>query len=283
MIFVTGGTGRVGKQLIELLLKNGIKVKVLVKNPQKGANLSKSGVPVVIGDLNRPEVFSSALCECDRLISIPANTINQAEQEIRLFQAAKRAKIEQIVKLSTIKANLKSTCHFFQQHAIAEQYLKQSDLNFTILKANSFMQNFLWFASEIKTQGTLSLPMKDSKIVPVDIFDIVNIARIILTTEKYREKTYNITGSQMFSLSEIAKKISLVAGKKITYVDVSPINFKQTLLQFGLQDWYAESIVAAWQVATEEQATITDVVTEITDKQPTTFEQFAKKYQYVFN
>lgn len=283
MIFVTGGTGRVGKQLIELLLKHGIKVKALVQNPQKGANLSKFGVSVVIGDLNRPEVLNSALCECDRLISIPANTINQAEQEIRLFQAAKRAKIEQIVKISTIKANLESTCHFFQQHAIAEQYLEQSDLNFTILKPNSFMQNFIWFASEIKTQGTLSLPMKDSKIVPVDIFDIVNIARIILTTEKNMEKTYNITGTQMFSLLEIAKKISSVAGKKITYIDVSPINFKQTLLQFGLQDWYAKSIVAAWQVATEEQATITNVVTEITDKQPTTFEQFAREYQYIFN
>lgn len=283
MIFITGGTGRVGKPLVRSLLKAGVEVKVLVRNPQKAANLSKLGVFTVLGDLDRPEVFDSELRECDRLISIPANTTDQAEQEICLFQAAKRAGIEYIVKLSTIKANLKSTCHFFQQHAIAEQYLERSSLKFTILRANSFMQNFLWFASEIKTQGTLSLPMKDSKTVPIDINDVVNVARIILTTEKYRKKMYNITGSQMLSLSEIAKKLSLVAGKKITYVDASPINFKQTLLQFGLQDWYAKSIVAAWQVASQEQPTITDEVAEITDKQPTTFEQFAKEYQYVFN
>lgn len=282
MIIVTGATGRVGSKLVELLLKVSEPVRVLTRNPQKVASLQAFGASIVLGDFTQLNTLNAALLGCDRLISIPPNTLNQAEQEIQLFKAAKCAGIRRIVKLSTVKANPESNCHFFRQHAIAEEYLKQSGVSFTILQSNSFMQNFLWFTHEMRTQGTLSLPMQGAKTAPVDIRDVARVAHVVLTRADDEGKTHNITGLEMLSLKDIAEQISVAANKKITYINVSPCDFKRTLLQSGLHEWYAEAIVASWQVASEGQPTVTNAVAEITGRRPIAFEQFVQNHKHAF-
>lgn len=282
MIMITGATGRVGSKLVEALLKAGEPVRVLTRNPQKVANLQACGVSVVLGNFTQLNTLSTALSGCDRLVSIPPNTLNQAEQEIQLFEAAKRAGIRHVVKLSTVKANPESTCHFFKQHAISEEYLKQSGVRFTILQSNSFMQNFLWFTPEMQTQGTLSLPMQGAKTVPVDIRDVVRVAHVVLTRADDEGKIHNITGLEILSLREIAEQLSTAVNQKITYINVLPCEFKRTLLQAGLQEWYAEAIVTSWQVASEEQPTVTDVVAEMTGRRPIAFKRFVQDYECAF-
>ncbi len=173
---------------------------MLVRNPQKVTILKALGASAFLGDLNQSDHLEEALRECDHLFSIPPNTLNQAQQEIQLFQAAKRANIRRVVKLSTVKSDPESPCHFFKQHAIAEQYLKQSDMEFTIVQSNSFMQNFLWFTHEMRIKGTLSLPMRVAKTAPIDIRDVVRVSSEILVKEGHEGKVYNLTGSGLLSL-----------------------------------------------------------------------------------
>ncbi len=282
MILITGATGRVGSKLVESLLQSGKQVRVLVRNPQKAASLQALGASVCLGDLNRLDHLDIALQKCDHLFSIPPNTINQAEQEIQLYQAAKRTGIQHIVKLSTVKSDLESPCYFFKQHAIAEQYLKQLGIKFTILQTNSFMQNFLWFAHEIRTKGTLSLPMRDARTAPIDIRDVVRIGTAILTEGEHEGKTYNLTGSELLSLQEIAEKLSTVANQNIAYIDDSPSNFKQIIICSGISEWFAEAVTTSWQIANKGEPTLTDVVTKIGRKQPITFNEFARDYKSIF-
>ncbi|MEM9486492.1 MAG: SDR family oxidoreductase [Cyanobacteria bacterium P01_F01_bin.116] len=282
MILITGATGRVGHKLAESLIQSGEQVKVLVRNSKKAASLQSLGASVCSGDLNQPDCLDVALQGCDRLFSIPPNTINQAEQEIQLYQTAKLTGIKHIVKLSTVKADLASSCQFFKQHAIAEQYLKQSGIKFTILQSNSFMQNFLWFTHEIKTKSILSLPMKDAKTAPIDIRDVVRVGSAILQGEGYEGKTYNLTGLEPLSLQEIAKKLSAVTNQQITYINASPFNFKQTLIRAGVSEWYAEAVTTSWQVASEGKPNITNAVTKIGKQQPITFDEFVWDHKTVF-
>ncbi|MEM8614020.1 MAG: SDR family oxidoreductase [Cyanobacteria bacterium P01_H01_bin.105] len=282
MILITGATGRVGIKLVESLIQSGEQVKVLVRNSKKAASLQALGVSVCLGDLNQPDYLDVALQGCDRLFSIPPNTINQAEQEIQLYQTAKLTGVRHIVKLSTVKSDLESPCRFFRQHAIAEQYLKQSGVRFTILQSNSFMQNFLWFTHEIKTKGTLSLPMNDAKTAPIDIRDVVRVGSAILQGGGYEGKTYNLTGSELLSLQEIAERLSTVTNQKITYINTSPFNFKQTLIRAGVPEWFAEAVATSWQVASQGKPTITNAITKIGKQQPITFDEFAWDHKAVF-
>ncbi|MEO1294219.1 MAG: SDR family oxidoreductase [Cyanobacteria bacterium J06636_16] len=274
MIFVTGATGRVGSRLIQSLLKAGQPVRGLVRDPQKAHRLRLPKSSEVVGDLENLLVWESALQGCDRLVSIPPNTFHQAAQEIRLFQAAERAGIQHIVKLSSVKAQLDSPCHFFQQHAIAEQALKQSGLPFTILQSNSFVQNFLWFRDEIQTQGTLSLPLGNSQVAPIDIKDVVAVIGVVLNGG-HEGAIYNLTGPERLTMTTVTQILANVMGRTICYVDTAPAEFEQRLIQAGVPEWYAGAIAAAWQVAREGVPTVTDAVYQLTRVQPTSFAEFA--------
>jgi uncharacterized protein YbjT (DUF2867 family) len=283
MILITGATGRVGSKLVESLVHSGKSVRVLVRNSQKAAGFQALGASVSLGDLNQSDCLEVAMQGCDRLFSIPPNTLNQAQQEIHLFQAAKRANIRRVVKLSTVKSDPESPCHFFKQHTIAEQYLEQSGIEFTIVQSNSFMQNFLWFTHEMRTNGTLSLPMRDAKTAPVDIRDIVRVSSVILTEEGHEGKVYNLTGSGLLSLQEIAEKLSTATNRKITYIDASPLDFKQTLIRSGVSEWFAEAAAISWQIASEGKPTITNAVAKVGGKQPITFDEFVWDYRAVLS
>ena len=281
-IFITGATGRVVSKLVESLLRSGNPVRMLVRDSQKAASFQALGASVCLGDLNQVDHLVAAMEGCDRLFSIPPNTMNQAQQEIHLFQAAKQANIRRVFKLSTVKSDPESPCQFFKQHAIAEQYLKQSGIEFTIVQSNSFMQNFLWFTHEMKTKGTLSIPMRDAKTAPVDIRDIVRASSVILSEEGHEGKVYNLTGSELLSLQEIAEKLSAVTNQKITYINASPSDFKQTLIRASVPEWFAEAAATSWQVASKGKPTITDAITKIGKQQPITFDEFVWEYKAVF-
>jgi uncharacterized protein YbjT (DUF2867 family) len=200
-----------------------------------------------------------------------------------IYHTAQRAGVSHIVKLSTVKANLESPCYFFQQHALAEQSLKDSGVRFTILRSNSFMLNLLWFAEEIKTKGRFSLPMGVAKTAPVDIRDVAAVASTILNGEVPQSKTYNITGPEKLSFGEIAQRLSAVTGKQIEYRDVEPNEFLQMLLRAEIPDWYAEAVTASWSVARTGEPIVTNVVSELTKKPPLTFTQFARDYAGSFS
>ncbi|MEL6162000.1 MAG: NmrA family NAD(P)-binding protein [Cyanobacteria bacterium J06627_32] len=281
-ILVSGATGRVGRKLVESLLRSGEKVNVLSRAQKKLAALQALGSNTFIGDLNQIDDVRAAMLGCDRLMSVQPNTLNQSEQEIQLFEVAKRAGIKQIVKLSTAKARINSECYFFQQHAVAERYLLESDLSFSILRSNSFMENFLWFAGEINHYGSVSLSLGDAKTEPVAIQDVVQVATVLLTRTEQQRKTYNVTGIEALSMREITAIISTVADAKIEYINVSSAEFSRTLHQTKLPAWYREAIVRAWEVARREQPIVTSVVYNVGEKQPTTFEQFIQTHKQLF-
>lgn len=222
--------------------------------------------------------LARAMSDVERVFTIPPNVRDQAEMENRIYQSARRAGINYIVKLSTTKADLNSPCYFFKQHAIAEECLKTSGVAFTILRSNSFMQNILWFANEIKSNSTFSLPMGVAKTAPVDIRDVAAVASAILTGEAHHGATYNISGPEKLSFADIAQRLSAATGKKIEYRDIAPAEFLNMLIGAGIPDWYAEAVTASWTVARQGEPILTNVISALTKKPPITFEQFARHY-----
>ena len=250
------------------------RVRVLVRDVAKADAFT--GVEVVTGELTQ------AMRGVERVFTIPPNVREQAEMESRIYQAARRAHVSYIVKLSTSKADVNSPCHFFKQHAIAEESLKASGVAFTILRSNSFMQNLLWFAQEIKSKSRFSLPMGDAKTAPVDIRDVAAVASAILTGDAHHGATYNVSGPEKLSFAEIGERLSAATGRQIEYRNIAPAQFLNMLLQSGIPGWYAEAVTASWTVAREDEPIVTDVVSVLAKKSPITFAQFARDYADAF-
>jgi (4-alkanoyl-5-oxo-2,5-dihydrofuran-3-yl)methyl phosphate reductase len=70
MILITGATGNIGTELVELLAANGPSLRVVSRNEKKVAHLDPH-IERVIGDLREPAVVQRALQKVHQLFIIP--------------------------------------------------------------------------------------------------------------------------------------------------------------------------------------------------------------------
>src|SRR6476469_2945344 len=100
-ILVTGGTGKVGRELVIGLLRRGESVRVLTRN--KEAKLP-DGAEVAIGDLLDPDPVRSALKGVDKLFLLAGNAADELTQALLTVALARQAKVEHITYLSVYQA-----------------------------------------------------------------------------------------------------------------------------------------------------------------------------------
>jgi len=111
---VTGGTGFVGRAVVQELLDRGREVRVLARNPEHPA-LQGLDVEVALGDLKDPESLQKALAGCERVFHVAADyrlwvpdpqemyAVN-VEGTRHLLTAAAAAGVERVVYTSTVGA-----------------------------------------------------------------------------------------------------------------------------------------------------------------------------------
>ena len=114
-VFVTGGTGFIGGEVVRQLRARGEEVACLVRTPEKGKTVADLGCELVAGDLGDAAALRSGMEGCDAVVhaaamyevGIPAKQhpqmweANVAGTE-RVMNAALAAKVPKIVYVSTV-------------------------------------------------------------------------------------------------------------------------------------------------------------------------------------
>ena len=131
--------------------------------------------------------------------------------------------VKHIVKQSNILVTeIKSTTTpYARQHREAEKIIDESGIQFTFLRPNDFMQNFVnFFTPTIKTNSAFYIPGGDAKVSFVDVRDIATVAAKVLTEHEQSEsrhfgKAYNITGPEPLSYYQAVKSYQTQLAKKL--------------------------------------------------------------------
>lgn len=283
LVLVTGATGKIGSELVKQLASVGTQVRALVHDPEKAVALKGSNVDIVIGDLAKPETLDAALEGVERVFSLVPSTPNSLELETNLLKAIKPTNVQQIVKLSSMEASENSPASLFRDHWLGEQGFQESGIPFTVIRPNAFYQNLPLFAQSIKSENTFSVPLKNAKAGFIDTRDIALVAAKVLTENGHEGKVYTISGPELLSYHDVAEKLSVYLDRRITYVDVTLEDFKNTLLTWGIPDLFAQRLVAAWGVIGDGKfGLLTNTFNEITKSQPRSFDEFLNDYAHVF-
>lgn len=149
------------------------------------------------------------------------NSSEYAEaHQSRFVDAASRAGVKHIVKLSQWAAYADSPVRFLRYHAAVERKIEESGMAFTFLRPNLFMQGLLAFRETIVGQGQFFAAASYAKISAVDVRDIAAVAAAALTQDGHDGKTYDLTGPEALTHGEMAEKLSKAVGREIQYVDV---------------------------------------------------------------
>jgi uncharacterized protein YbjT (DUF2867 family) len=287
MILVTGANGQVGSAVIRQFSRRQSLVRALVRSSKNAqAVTALPGVDIVEGDMRRPETLGAALVGIDRVLLISSSNDQMVETQSTFVDAAKKAGVRHIVKLSGLNASLTSPFIFNRMHAEAERYIERSALAWTHLRPSQFMTEYLREVPTIVAHNALFLPLENAKLAPVDIEDVARAAYMLLRGSGHEGKRYEMTGPQALSMTEVADQISSAIGKTVRYVNIDPAARKQALLEAGIPAY----IVDALDVQASERrkgATGEDIVHTEThaalDLQPTSFAEFTRRSAAAFN
>jgi uncharacterized protein YbjT (DUF2867 family) len=181
-------------------------------------------------------------------------------------------------------ADSEPTLSLLRWHADSETHLKASGLHYTILRSNAMMQNFARAdRATIVGQSTLYATVGQGKISFIDASDLAEVAVKALTTDQLVGKTYELTGAEALSYSDVAAKFTHLLERPIQYVNISDEAWRKAMISAGIPDWYADGLIGLYHFYSEGKgAVVTDSVAQILGWQPTTLDSYLQTNRAVF-
>ena len=221
MILVTGATGNVGKQVVRELLARRANFRVGVRDAAKAREVLGPEVDSVPLDFDDAASLKRAFDSARKIYLVTPGGAAGRDQAMRAIDVANATGVELIVRQSAFGADEQPGYSLGRVHREVELYLLASGLTATILRPNSFMENFsVYMGDIIRETGKLTMPLSDAKVSYIATRDIGAVAATVLTTEGYERQSYDLTGPEAVTCAEVANALSRATGRSIEYVDV---------------------------------------------------------------
>ncbi|MDF9805455.1 NAD(P)H-binding protein [Streptomyces anulatus] len=218
MIFVTGATGNTGSELVRQLSVDGhgTAVRALTRDAARAGAVVPDGVEVAEGDLGRAESLKSALGGVRSLF-----LISGVGDDAGVLDAARDAGVEHVVLVSSITVMTHPHLGPARANLAVERRLRESGMEWTILRPTQFASNTLWWARSVRDESVVRVPYADVGLPTVHPADIASVARAALTGPGHRGRTYPLTGPKRISPRQQADELGRVLGREVACVGVT--------------------------------------------------------------
>jgi len=201
-------------------------------------------------------------------------------------EAQKTKSVKHIVKLSDMGTNLAPPPSGGMRHRQAENVIAESGLQYTFLRPNYYMQNFIKVSYSPSINGrTFYLPLENARASFVDIRDVAEVAAAILheKSNKHYNKVYDITGRHRLNCSDVAGILEIILGEPITYVTITEQTAKTGLIKAGFQLEWVDYILDFYRIIREgRMRRISKTVESILGRKPISFETFVRDHVELF-
>ncbi len=236
-ILLTGATGFIGKALTRHLAETEHQVRALIHPSGKSPDLPK-GIPVeaTVSGLNDIRGLRAALVDVDIVYHLASQEALGAKGDLletdikgtrNLVQAAQESDVERFIYLSHLGADRASAYPVMTAKAIAEDHIRKSNLNFTILRCGIVygpQDRFTTSLASMLQSIPLIFPIPDqgdTLLQPLWIEDLANILLWTLDNPKTIRELYEIGGPEQLSFRDVVLTILDVMGLNRTLIPVS--------------------------------------------------------------
>ena len=275
-VLVTGATGTIGRDVAKRLSEGGVSVRAGIRDQAK-ARKELADIVLIPFDFENEKTFSGALEGVEKVFLLPPLLPNQLEVMNVFVDAAKRAGVRHIVKLSAIGVDDQTQPTAVKWHGANERYIRESGMAFTFLRPNSFMENFITYFPP--RNGAIYLPWGNGTASFVDTRDIASVAAKALTSDEHGGRIYTLTGPATLGIAEVALILSQVTGREFKYVDVPEAAARDGMLQAGVPQWQVELVMELHAVNKQNRwSAVTSDIEKVTGTPPTDFAQFARDH-----
>ena len=275
MILVTGATGTIGSEVFRRLTAAGERPRAFVRDPLKARARFGDAVEHVVGDLDRPETIDAGLEGVDGVFLVTRQSSRQVAQERRVIDAAVRAGVRHVVKLSVFRADERSPLRIARQHRQLECALERSGLAHTVVRPVFLMQNLL----AMVRQGAIRTAAGDGGVAMVDARDVAAVAVHAIIGRNGNGQIYTLTGPQSLTFDEVAATITQQTGEPVRHEDVVPDAVRHAVESSGAEPWFARDMSRLHvMLAAGYENLVSDEVRTVTGTTPGTLAEFARDY-----
>lgn len=261
-VLVIGGTGKTGRKVAEKLTDLGHDVRI----GSRSADLPF--------DWQDPTGWAAAMEGIDKVYITfqPDLAVPGALEAIEgLTRVAKQSGTKKMVLLSGKGEREAELC---------EQVIIHSGINYTIVRASWFNQNFSesFFLDPILA-GHVALPQPQAKVPYVDTGDIADVAVATLLDDRHNGKIYQLTGPRLWTFEEIVDLIAEETGREIIFTPVSMEAYNNMLKQFGLPEDYQWLINYLFTevLANEKNSVITNDIEKVLERKAKDFSEYVRE------
>lgn len=279
-VLVVGGTGVVGRRVVEELGNQGVEVRVATRSPAS-VNRTAKATPVRL-ELAEPGTYEPALDGVSGLfVMSPPGHVDQDALVGPLVDAAARRGVRKIVAMTALGVEFDESLPLRK----LERRIERAGPRYTVLRPTWFMQNFqtFWYGG-IKAEGVIRLPAADSRTALVDARDIADGVVQALTSDRTDGKSYGLTGPQSLTYAEAAAALSQASGRTLRYEPISDEQFHAFLVQVaGLPKPYADGLTGMFgMVRAGSAAEVRPDTRELLGRPARTIEDYARDHAALF-
>ncbi|MFQ3550380.1 MAG: NAD(P)H-binding protein [Armatimonadota bacterium] len=214
---VTGAFSFSGKYIAKKLLDEGWKVSTLTNHPSQNSELSEliESYPL---DFSSPDDIANIMKDADLFVNTywirnetgKLKFKDVVENTKLLIESAKHAEVRKFVHISILNPSEDSPYPYYRAKAEAENILKESGLNYTILRPamlfgdqGILINNIAWFLRHLPV---FAIPGDGSyKMQPIHVVDL---AELVNESSKNNDnKIIDAIGPDIFTFEELIKHI----------------------------------------------------------------------------
>lgn len=161
---------------------------------------------------------------------------------------------------------------------LAEQKVKDSGADYTLVRCAFFNQNFSEAFAETIQHGVLAMPGGDTVEPFLDAEDIADVVVAALTDDKHVGELYELTGPRLLTIAEAAATLSEATGRPLQYIPVTAAEYAEGLIASGFPAEEATPIAGLIaEVLDGRNSYVTDGVERALGRNPRDFADWAKE------
>jgi uncharacterized protein YbjT (DUF2867 family) len=276
LIAVTGATGEVGGRVARRLADRGVAQRLVVRDPSRAPELEGAEVAQASNYEAGDEMEAALRGTKTLFLASGEEAKNRIEQHKSAVDAAKAAGVERIVYLSFYGAKPDTAFTFGRHHFHTEEHIRASGLSYAFSRDNIYLDFVPFFAG---ADGAIRGPGGDGAFAPVARDDIADVVVELLTNPDRDGQAYEVAGSESFTLSEAAERLSKAIGREITYIDETMEEAWNSRRPSGEPDWVIEGWITTYvALAKGELAEPTSTVQDLTGHEPQRLEEFLEQH-----
>jgi NADH dehydrogenase len=299
-VFVTGGTGFIGRYLLFALKQAAYEIRCLARTSGRAAYCRDKGFEASIGNILEGETLKGSLDGVDMVVHLVGIIEDRGDITFErvhvggtrnIVEEAKRAGVRCFFYQSALGASPNSSSRYQRTKAEAEEIVKKSGIPFTIFRPSLIIGEKDGFTEKlmelVRLGPVVAVPGDgNAKSQPMDVNDWVTCFMSVINRPDAMGKTYEFGGPEHLTYNEIVSQLMEVMGVKKPVVHM-PMSFMRAGVPFvGIAQGLGKFLRKKVPSVTSEQLKLlsmdnvcdTTSVERLFGFRPITFRESLKKF-----